>query len=83
MVVGPVVLDERGHRGDVAGVHWGHAGSATNGRRLVVQVQHSVETLTRVALTSLFYSYNQPISFLFIRRMFCLLSPKDLPVLLR
>lgn len=40
-VVGSVVLDERGDRRDVAGVHGWHAGSAANGRSLVVHVQHS------------------------------------------
>lgn len=42
MVVGSVVLDERGDGGDVAGVHGGHAGSAADRRSLVVHVQHPV-----------------------------------------
>lgn len=41
MVVWSVVLDERGNRRDVAGVHGRHAGSSADGRGLVVQVQHS------------------------------------------
>lgn len=40
MIVGSIVLDERGDRRDVAGVHSWHAGSAAHGGRLVVQVQH-------------------------------------------
>lgn len=40
MIVGSVVLDERGNRRDVAGVHSRHAGSAAHRGRLVVQVQH-------------------------------------------
>lgn len=41
MVVGSVVLDERGDRRDVAGVHRWHAGSTAHRGGLVVQVQHS------------------------------------------
>lgn len=41
VVVRSVVLDERGNRRDVAGVHGRHAGSSADGRGLVVQVQHS------------------------------------------
>lgn len=41
MVVRPVILDERRHRRDVAGVHGRHAGSSADGGGLVVQVQHS------------------------------------------
>lgn len=40
VVVRPVVLDERRHRRDVAGVHGRHAGSPADRGGLVVQVQH-------------------------------------------
>lgn len=41
MIIRPIVLDQRGDRRDVAGVHSGHAGSAAHRGGLVVQVQHS------------------------------------------
>lgn len=41
MVVGPVVLDERGDRRDVAGVYPGHAGGTAHRRGLMVQVQQA------------------------------------------
>lgn len=41
MVVGPIVLDERGDRRDVAGVYPGHAGGTADRRGLMMQVQHA------------------------------------------
>lgn len=40
VVVGSVVLDERGDGRNVAGVHRWHAGGATHRGGLVVQVEH-------------------------------------------
>lgn len=50
MVVGSIVLDKRGDRRHVAGVHGGHAGSTAHRGGLVVQVQHSEGRYRRTCL---------------------------------